>query len=977
MRVEGKGLIDGGISVPFSFDGRRYCGRAGDTLASALLANDVLLVGRSFKYHRPRGIMTAGAEEPNGLVTLLRGKGRVPNMRATTQELYEGLEASRQNAWPSLRLDLLALNDLAAPFLSAGFYYKTFMWPRSFWQRLYEPVIRRAAGLGALPKVADDTVCEKMFAHCDVLVIGAGPAGLMAAKTAAQSGADVILAESDRQCGGRLLAETEEVDGRPGCDWASDLEAELRGMGNVRLMPRTTVTGTYDQGTYSALEKVAHHLGEIPDDVPFERFWRIHARQAVLCAGALERPVAFANNDRPGVMMAGAVRAYLNRWGAVAGRKVAVFGNNDGAARTAADLLAAGIEVTALIDSRADAAPGVDCPTFTGAQVCDTKGRMGLDSITIRTASGTQRVEANCLAVSGGWNPTIHLASHLNGRPVWDERISAFVPGSNPAPGLFVAGAADGEMTTSACLRSGIEAAKKALEASGTKPVRLLPPAAEDGAYSVQSLWVVDGAGRKWLDFQNDVTVKDVELSARENLASSEHMKRYTTLGMAPDQGKNSNVNALAVLAKATGRDISETGTTTFRPPYEPVSIAAMGAGGRGAGFAPERFSTTHEICMERGAPMVEAGLWFRPLFFPKPGEKTWRQSCDREVNMVRQCVGITDVSTLGKIDVQGPDAAAFLDFIYANRMSSLKVGRVRYGLMLREDGHVMDDGTCARFAARHFVITTTTAAAAQVLQHLEFVQQCLCPEMNVRFASVTEDWAQFAVAGPKAQALVNQVLDRAISSEAFPFMACGQVTTGAVSGRLFRISFSGEHAYEIAVPARFGAAIFQDLLAKAEAMGGGAYGMEALNVLRIEKGFLTHAEIDGRVTPFDLGMEKLLTVRRDFIGKAAAKRPGLNGREREQLVGLRPVGTVRQLTAGAYLFAPGNLAVAENAQGHTTSACYSPTLGSSLALGFLRNGRARQGAFIRVVDHVRKIETLCEVCDPVFFDPDGGRARD
>jgi sarcosine oxidase subunit alpha len=969
MRIDGKGLIDRTKPVRFRFNGRDYAGYKGDTLASALLANDVRLVGRSFKYHRPRGVLTAGSEEPNALVEVIGAKNQTPNVRATVQEVFEGLVTQSQNRLGTLKFDLMAVNDYLSPFLSAGFYYKTFMWPRAFWEGLYEPLIRRAAGLGSLSGKHDEGTYEKAFAFCDVLVIGSGPAGLMAALTAGRAGADVILCDETHALGGRLLSEDGTIGGMTSREWVHEAAAELQALPNVRIMLRTTVTGAYDHGTYGALERVGLHKPARPN-LPRECFWRIVAPHAVLASGAIERPVAFEDNDRPGIMMASAVRTYLNRYGVVPGKRVTLFANTDQARATARELMAAGITVAAIIDPRPDAFSVEDCPVHVGAEVVGSRGRHGLSSITVRKGTETFEVETDCLAMSGGWNPTLHLTCHMNGRPRWSEELAAFVPMEGAVPGLVAVGAANGSMSTHAALASGQAAAVKAVEALGRRAPDLSLPEAEDRPYVVKALWAVEGKGRAWLDFANDVTTKDVKLAAQEGFRSVEHMKRYTTQGMAPDQGKSSNVAALAVLADATGRGISETGTTTFRPPYVPVSIAALGAGGRAEGFAPQRFLTSDKASRDRGAPMIEAGLWYRPSYFPKPGETTWREACDREVMMVRQAVGIADVSTLGKIDIQGKDAGRFLDFVYTNTFSTLPVGRVRYGLMLREDGLVLDDGTSARLGEDHFLLTTTTAAAGLVMRHLDFVHQAFCPDWQVRFISVTESWAQFAVAGPKARALVNSFLETPVE---LPFMGVAGVRIGGVEGRLFRISFSGEEGYELAVPTRYGEALFRDLVARAETLGGGPYGMEALNVLRIEKGFITHAEIHGRVTAHDIGMEKMVSAKKDCIGKAAAMRPGLWGPEREQLVGLR---AAEPISAGAHLFVPGTEVHRETDQGYVTSICWSPTVGAWLGLAFLKDGRARHGERVRLVDHLRQIDVLCEVCNPVFHDPEGEKLR-
>ena len=978
MRLDRGRLIDRAHPLRFTFDGVNMFGFQGDTLASALLANDVRLVGRSFKYHRPRGIMTAGSEEPNALVTVSPGQGQDPNVRATTLELYDGLQAESQNRWPTLTWDLLAVNDFAAPFLGAGFYYKTFMWPKGFWEKIYEPLIRRAAGLGALFGNAEEKSSEKAYAFCDVLVIGGGPAGLIAALEAGKAELNVILADEDVTLGGRLLSDEGEIDGAPSGEWLEAVKSELIGLENVRIFNRTTVTGVYDNGTFGALERVGHHIAVRPQGLVQDCFWRIFAKRTILASGALERFVAFANNDRPGIITASALRSYINRYGAAPGRAYTIFGNNDSAFETALCLQGAGLDIAAYVDSRSDTTLTGDFPIFRGAVVSNTAGRRNLQSITVRHIGGEDKISTDVLAVSGGWNPTIHLSCHMNGRPIWDEDTQSFVPQAGAIKGMFYAGACAGQLSTFACLRSGSETARFVIADLGAKAAPLFLPVAEDRPYNIRPLWSVASqkSARAWVDFQNDVTVKDIEQSVNENYRSVEHMKRYTTQGMATDQGKNSNVTALAVLADLAGRAITDIGTTTYRPPFSPVSIAAMGSVGAGKGFAPERFGSTHNVMVERAAPLIEVGLWYRPSYFPKRAEKTWRQSCDREVLAVRNAVGVCDVSTLGKIDIKGPNAAELLDFVYTNTFSTMPIGRMKYGLMLREDGCVMDDGTTARLGEKHYLMTTTTAAASQVMRHLEFVHQCLHPEWDVSFNSVTEHWTQFAIAGPKARQLLNAVLDEPLNDAQWPFMGCGSVNVLGVGGRLFRISFSGELGYELAVPSRFGESLFRILITKAEEYGGCVYGMEALNVLRVEKGFITHAEIDGRVTALDLGLQRMVSQKKDCIGKTASERLGLMDPERPRLVGLKTVGAVKQLTAGAHLFNEADQAESSYDQGFITSVAYSPVLERYHGLAFLKNGEDRMGERIRMVDHLRDIDALCEVIPPVAFDPEGGRIR-
>ncbi|MEM7777160.1 MAG: sarcosine oxidase subunit alpha family protein [Pseudomonadota bacterium] len=973
------GLIDTSRTYSFDFDGQQFTGHPGDTLASALLANGVRLVGRSFKYHRPRGVFSSGVDEPNALVALRTGAHLEPNTRATGVELYNGLIANSQNYVGSLRHDLMAVNDLLSPFLGAGFYYKTFMWPAAFWEKVYEPLIRAAAGLGRLSGLPDPDVYDKGFLHCDVLVIGAGPAGLSAALAAGRAGARVIIADEDFRLGGRLLAEDSEVDDVQGDAWADQAASELSGLANVKLLSRTTVFGAYDHGIYGAIERVSDHL-PTSDGKPRQVVWRIYAKRAILCAGATERSIAFGNNDRPGIMLAGSVRCYLNRWGVACGQRVAVFTNNDDGWRTAADLSAQGVSVPAVIDVRDDTerdAP-VGSEVFTGVRVIDTSGRKALKAIKL---SNGQTIDVDCLAVSGGWSPNVHVTCHHRGRPRWREDISAFVPDqSNLPPGMRVAGAANGTMTLAEGLRSGHAAGVQTVrDLDFTKPAGEPARAASENMESSPFWHVSESTARCWVDLQNDVTVKDIQQAHREGFRSVEHAKRYTTLGMATDQGKTSNVLGLAILAEASGQTIAETGTTIFRPPYTPVPIGALAGRARGASLRPTRLTPSHDWAKEHGATFVESGLWLRAQWFAKPGETHWRESVDREVSMTRTSVGVCDVSTLGKIDIRGRDAATFVNRVYANNFTTLKVGRVRYGLMLREDGIVMDDGTTARLDDKHFLMTTSTAKAGPVFRHLEFCRQCLWPDLDVHLTSVTDQFAQFAIAGPNARDLLAKIVDPGIdlSNDAFPFMACSDVTVcGGVSARLFRISFSGELAYELAIPARYGDALVRMLMAVGRDFNVVPYGTEALNVMRIEKGHAAGNEINGQTTARHLGFGAKRPKTSDFIGTVLSKRVGMSLEDDIRLVGFRPIDRSRKLTAGAHFIARGAACTLENDEGWMSSTAYSPTLGHAIGLGFIKRGQQRFGEITRAVDLVRDTDIEVEIVSPHFVDPDGERLR-
>jgi heterotetrameric sarcosine oxidase alpha subunit len=976
-RIAAGALTDPARPLEFRFDGRTLQGLTGDTVASALLANGVRQVARSFKYHRPRGIVTAGPEEPCALVDVIGARGREPNQLATTLPLQAGLVAESQNRWPTLRCDLGAINDRLGRFLPAGFYYKTFMAPGWAWERLYEPLIRRAAGLGRLEAIpgAHADPAETVHDHTDVLVVGAGACGLAAAHRLGASGLRVILAEQDVLPGGGTLLD------RRWSPWRERLTAALAQTPSVRCLTRTAVLGAYGHGIFGALERTS------PEEMARfgglrERLRVIRAQRVLLATGALERLIAFPGNDVPGVMLAGAALAYLRRYGVTVGRRPAVFANNDEAYETVFALAAAGIDCAGIIDSRRESHAGqraraLGIAVHDAALIGGVGGRHEVRSVKITELDGRRRfvLEADALLISGGHSPLSALATQLGATLEWCEPLAAFTPTLAATTGR-VAGAAAGVFGLAAAAHHGIAAARAIMADLGraagiADDARKIEVPADANSTPMSPLWEVRARGKAFVDLQNDVTADDVRLACREGYEHIEHMKRFTTLGMATDQGRIGGLVGSAVLAEARGVALAEVGALRARPFTQPVPFAALAGAEVREHYRPKRRLPLHDWHESAGATFVPTGLWLRPLVYSR--QSGW-PAVLAEASAARKRVGITDVSTLGKIDVQGPDAARFLDFVYANTFSTLAVGRARYGIMLREDGMLLDDGTTSRLGREHFLITTTTANSAAVLEHLEFHLQTACAELNVVLTDVCDQWAQFAVAGPRSREVVAPIvagLD--LANDAFPFMAAAETTIAGLAGRLFRISFSGELAYEIAVPAANALLVWSALLESGTRFDMRPYGLDALNTLRIEKGHVTTAELNGNTTADDLGLQRLLKKQGDFIGRVLAQRPGLMAPERLQLVGVRPTDRTRRLRNGSQLVAAD---ARDTSLGYVTSATPAVEFEGWVGLALLSGGRQRIGQRLigRSPVHDEAIEL--QVLSPHMLDPENSRVR-
>ena len=1000
-RLESGGrLIDRAQSVRFTFNGRHLRGFAGDTLASALLAADQMLVGRSFKYHRPRGIVASGAEEPNALVGLGGGDRFEPNARATTTELHAGMAASSQNHWPSLEFDLLAVNSLVPQVLTAGFYYKTFLRPRAFWKHVYEPIIRRSAGLGAAPKAEarDPDTYELAYDFADVLVIGGGVAGLQAALAAGRAGARVLLWDQTAHWGGRAPVDGVVIDGQPTDAWIAAALDALDAMPNVTRRRRCMGAGVYDHGYVLGYERLTDHAPDSPG--PRQRLWRVRAGRVITATGAIERPLSFAGNDLPGVMLASAVRDYVVNWAVSPGARTVVVTNNDDAYRTAIALAEAGQEVPAIIDARPEAtgalparARALGLRVLTGHGIRKVAGGKRVTGVALcridsRGVATTETIACDAVAMSGGWSPVVHLWSHCGGKLVWDDARAFFRPdpdrpplGHDGAGFVACAGAASGALGAPEGLADAHAAGAAAAQATGHSADP--GPAAQAEATPeapLRQIWMMPAQAdyelraKMWLDFQNDVKVSDLQLAAREGYQSVEHAKRYTTLGMATDQGKLSNINGLAVLSDALGQPIPATGTTTFRPPYTPISLGAIAGEAKGELFQPLRRTPLHDWHAENGAQWEPVGQWRRPFCYRRAGEDT-HAAVNREVRNARSNIGLLDASTLGKILVSGPDAPRLMDMLYTNMMSTLKPGRCRYGLMCNENGFLMDDGVVARLDEQSFLVHTTTGGAEHVHGWMEDWLQCEWWDWKVHTVNLTEQFAQIAVVGPRARTLLERLGGMDLSREALPFMAWTEGTLGGIPARVFRISFSGELSFEVAVPAGQGRALWDRLLAEGADLGVMPYGTEALHILRAEKGFIMIGdETDGTVIPQDLGLNWAISKKKtDFLGKRGMERSGMTDPDRWKLVGLETLdGSV--LPHGALAIAGERNANGQiNTEGRVTSSYYSATLGRGIALGLVHRGPDRMGEVLRFAGP-EEARIRARIVDPVVFDRKGAR---
>ena len=993
FRLVKTGYINRDKKISFKFNGKKYFGYKGDTLASALLANGIHLVGRSFKYHRPRGFIGAGVDEPNAQVQLYKGAKTEPNAVATSVELVEGLVATSQNCWPSVYFDFGAINNLLNKFFPAGFYYKTFMWPKNFWYKIYEPIIRKAAGLGVAPLKPDPDRYEHRFEHCDLLVAGSGPSGLASALAGAKNGAKVILAEDKPRFGGSLLTDEVTIGNKKGKDWADETIDQLKSMPNVIVKNRSQVFGYYDHNMLVMNERTKDHIENPHKFTPRQKLWYIRAKEVIISTGSIERPLVFGNNDRPGIMLASAAKEYMKVYGVLVGKKPIIFTNNDSAYDTAIEFKKNGIDPL-VVDVRANSessaikeAKNLNINIKFSHGVVNTKGYLRVNSATIGKLNNDkshyeslENVLCDCICVSGNWTPTVHLSSQSGNKLKFDEKTDAFIP-SESRQNETTVGSANGTFTLKQSLEDGFKTGYELSNKVTGKNSKSTTPTSNEKKHGLhEKFWCMplpkNKNYKRFVDFQNDVAVSDIELAVREGFRSIEHVKRYTTLGMATDQGKTSNLNGLQLVSNIQTKIVPEVGHTTFRPPFTPVTIGAIVGREVGKYYRPTRKSPIHDWHEKNNAVFVDAGLWLRPRYY-KQGDETLTEAAKREATNVRNNVGVCDVTSLGKIDIKGPDSAEFLNRIYTNAWLKLPIGKARYGVMLREDGIVFDDGTTTRISENHFHMTTTTAQAVNVLAHLEYYLQVVWPELDVNVLSTTEQWAGAALAGPNSRNLLSKLFRKTdVSNEAIPFMGYKEADLFGVPARIFRISFSGELAYEVNVESGYGVFMWEKIIEMGKEMNIEPYGTEALSTLRIEMGHVAGSEIDGRVISSDLSLDGMLSKKKDFIGKRSLNREAFTNPNREKIVGVVPLDKKTMIPEGSHLVIDGNASLPNPKLGHNSASCWSVEYNNPFSLAILQDGKKKIGNKLYAVSPLKNKNIPVEIVSSHYVDPKGERVR-
>ena len=992
-RISNEGLLNRNKEISFKFNGKKYTGYEGDTLASALLANGVHLVGRSFKYHRPRGFFGAGVDEPNAKLQIQLNGHSEPNVNATEFELVEGIEATSQNCWPSVEFDVGAINNFLNKFFPAGFYYKTFMWPKSFWYKIYEPFIRKAAGLGVASIEKDKERYEHKYEYCDLLVAGSGPAGLSSAYAAAKNGAKVILAEDKPRFGGSLLTDEVTIDNLSGKAWADKIINELKEMPNVLVKSRSQVFGYYDHNMTVMFERTGDHLENKPKYTPRQRLWYIRAKEVLLSTGSIERPIVFGNNDTPGIFLSAAAKEYIKVYGVLVGKKPLIFTNNDSAYETALEFKKQGIDPI-ILDTREEhsselieTAKNQNIKIKFSYAVIAANGYKKVKSAQIgklnkdKTAfENSETIECDCICVSGFWTPTVHLASQSGNKLKFNDQIDAFVPDKSKQNETSV-GASKGTFTLKETLddgfKTGFDLSKKITNNNNATST---PNSNETKKNPHDKFWCSplpkDKNFKRFVDFQNDVAVSDIEVALREGYRSIEHVKRYTTLGMATDQGRTSNLNGLQLVANVEKKIVPQVGHTTFRPPFTPITIGTIVGREVDMEYMPTRKTPMHRWHEKNNAVFVDAGAWKRPRYY-KRGYENLFEASKREAKNVREHVGICDVTTLGKIDIKGPDAAEFLNRVYTNAWLKLPIGKARYGVMLREDGIVMDDGTTTRIGENHYHMTTTTAQAANVLSHLEYYLQVVWPELKVNVLSTTEQWAGAALAGPKSRAMLAKLFpDLDVSNEALPFMGYREGNLFGIKAKIFRISFSGELAYEINVVSNRGLFMWEKMMEVGKEFNIQPYGTEALSTLRIEMGHVAGPELDGRTIPYDVSLEGLVSKKKDFIGKRSLQKEAFNNSNRQKIVGLIPTDKKTSIPEGAHLVVDKNAKLPNPKLGHVSSSCWSVENNNPFSLAILKDGKNMIGKKLFAVSPLKNSAIEVEVISSHYVDHEGKRVR-